>query len=472
MSSPIGYPQGNAYPMFSSASAGDNPVAVGKEKSPLYSTTSSDGGVDLVFGPDTVQTVGLRTTPLRGAFFGDSIAEQTPSGPHDIELIAPVFPVLPTSGTSYGRNMTLSAVRNYYPLVDIVGDGGIMGQTVGGMLARDTAAASASRKAISDLIDLGIDFVILSAGSINNLPSITAANYASVVQTVYDNHIRIIERFRTARVTVIDDGFFGYSSGGTDPDLVRKALLELNSKYASYAKSVPGVIYIDHALKDAAGYFLPNMSVDGVHPNMQGGRVRGKAHAKALTLAFGKCASVRFRGQNLAPNPLFAATGAYGSGVMATGITVGYGNCTLANAKIESRSGRLFQTIEATPTAPANVVAMTLTLDPTIWNKSAGDVLGWEVDILLESLDGASGPQAPTDFFVRLDIKKTGAGRVYIAETASYYKALSDPVDAHVAYKIKLPEASSVIESAVIYLKYQTNGLVPYRIGIGAPRII
>lgn len=45
MSSPIGYPQGNAYPMFSSSSVGDNPVAVGKEKEPVYVTTSSDGGI-------------------------------------------------------------------------------------------------------------------------------------------------------------------------------------------------------------------------------------------------------------------------------------------------------------------------------------------------------------------------------------------------------------------------------------------
>lgn len=45
MSSPIGYPQGNAYPMFSSTSVGDVPVAVGKEKTPVYSSTSPDGGV-------------------------------------------------------------------------------------------------------------------------------------------------------------------------------------------------------------------------------------------------------------------------------------------------------------------------------------------------------------------------------------------------------------------------------------------
>ena len=46
MSSPVGYPQRNAYPMFSSTSKGDTPVGVdGGLKYPLMVTTSSSGGV-------------------------------------------------------------------------------------------------------------------------------------------------------------------------------------------------------------------------------------------------------------------------------------------------------------------------------------------------------------------------------------------------------------------------------------------
>jgi len=205
---------------------------------------------------------------------------------------------------------------------------------------------------------------------------------------------------------------------------------------------------------------------------MNGGRVRGKAEAQALTLAFGKCAATRFPGANLAPNPLFAATGSQAYGTVATGITIGYSNVTLQNAKIESRNGRLFQTVEAVPTAAANLVTITVALDPTLFSKTSGDVLGYEIDILLESLDGASGPQAPTDFYIRLDLQKTGAGKIYATEFASRYAALSDPVDAHVSYKVKMPEASSGIGVAQIYLKYQTDSLAGYRIGVGAPRII
>ena len=157
---------------------------------------------------------------------------------------------------------------------------------------------------------------------------------------------------------------------------------------------------------------------------------------------------------------------------MATGITIGYSNVTLQNAKVESRNGRLFQTVEAVPTTTENLVTITVALDPSVFNKSAGDMLGYEIDVLMESLDGQSGPQAPTDFYIRLDLQKTGAGKIYATEFASRYAALTDPVDAHVSYKVKMPEASSVIGVAQIYLKYQTDALTGYRIGVGAPRII
>ena len=65
MSSPIGYPQGNAYPMFSATSVGDNPVAVGKEKSPLYFSTSPNGG-NAVYGLKKKPTlIGPDSKPLK-----------------------------------------------------------------------------------------------------------------------------------------------------------------------------------------------------------------------------------------------------------------------------------------------------------------------------------------------------------------------------------------------------------------------
>lgn len=62
MSSPIGYPQGNAYPMFSTTSAGDVPVAVGKEKTPVYSSTSSDGVIGIL-GPDGKKISAINNNP-------------------------------------------------------------------------------------------------------------------------------------------------------------------------------------------------------------------------------------------------------------------------------------------------------------------------------------------------------------------------------------------------------------------------
>lgn len=443
-------------------------IAPGK---PVTATTNLTGGIEIVFGPDTIHTVGLRHLPIRGVIGMDSIGEQTSGGPTNVEFIDTVFPATGNIN-SFGFNVTQSAVRHYYPLFELVGDVGIGGQTTTQMLARDNLAYSTTRKSISDSIDLAPHVAILSAG-VNNLSSITPGTYASIVATCYSEHVAIINRYLTGRVRVIDEGIFGYSaSTATYPDLVRAALLELNAMFAAFAKVTPGVAYIPSPLCDKNGNFIAGVSTDGIHPNLNGGNIRGAGIGKALILLFGRCDSARFAGKNLTPNPLFSATGAQSYGKVATGVTIGYSNVTLSNAKIEARKGRLFQLVDAAPTATGNLVTMTIALDPSTWAKSAGDILEYEIDLLLESLDGSSGPPAPTDFYIRLDLQKTGAGKIYATEFASRYAAVRDPIDGHVSYKVKLPEASSVIGVAQIYLKFQTDSLAGYRVGISAPRII
>ena len=59
MSSPVGYPQRNAYPMFSSTSKGDTPVGVdGGLNYPLMVTTSSSGGVGMPTGRVVAAAIG------------------------------------------------------------------------------------------------------------------------------------------------------------------------------------------------------------------------------------------------------------------------------------------------------------------------------------------------------------------------------------------------------------------------------
>jgi len=436
----------------------------------VTATTKLTGGLEIVVGPDTIHTVGLRHLPIRGVIGMDSIGEQTSGGPTNVEFIDTVFPATGNIN-SFGFNVTQSAIRHNYPLFELVGDVGIGGQTTTQMLARDNLAYSTTRKSISDSIDLAPHVAILSAG-VNNLSSITPGTYASIVATCYSEHVAIINRYLTGRVRVIDEGILGYSAATTYPDLLRQALVELNAAWAAFAKVTPGVAFVPSSLCDAAGNYLSGMSTDGIHPNLNGGRIRGSGLAKALTLIFGKSDGARFTGKNLAPNPLFSATGAQGYGTVATGVTIGYSNVTLSNAKIEARKGRLFQLVDAVPTTTGNLVTMTVALDPTTWAKSSGDILEYEIDLLLESLDGSSGPPAPTDFYIRLDLQKTGAGKIYATEFASRYAAVRDPIDGHVSYKVKLPEASSVIGVAQIYLKFQTDSLAGYRVGISAPRII
>ena len=54
MSSPVGYPQRNAYPMFSSTSQGDVPVGKnGANLIPVMASISSSGGIEVQDGSDT-----------------------------------------------------------------------------------------------------------------------------------------------------------------------------------------------------------------------------------------------------------------------------------------------------------------------------------------------------------------------------------------------------------------------------------
>ena len=86
MSSPVGYPQRNAYPMFSSTSKGDTPVGVdGGLKYPLMATTTSLGWVEdlsagLVIAPESAQIALIGDSRMEAVWYRWSIAVSSPSG--------------------------------------------------------------------------------------------------------------------------------------------------------------------------------------------------------------------------------------------------------------------------------------------------------------------------------------------------------------------------------------------------------
>lgn len=442
---------------------GDSIGVVGSRNNPLTGGLTLNGGI---------KTVGMRQSVLRVATFGDSTATVV-TGNTDISFYDAPFPA--SGATVIGPDLAKYCTGHYYPQARLVACGGITGETTTQMLARDNIAGSATRRAIADVLNLYPDVVLLRAGSINNIAGITPATYAATISTCFSEHVTIINRFLAGGTTVIDEGIFGYSSAAaTYPDLVRQALLELNTKFREYAASLNrfDLQFINTGLCDATGSYLPNMSGDGVHLSINGEMTLAKNEARVLTALFGESKGSQFKGVNLLLNPLFSASSVLAAGTVATGYVCTGTNATVANGKIEDIDGAIYQTYEITPTASAALGSIAIPFNPTTFGIVANDLLGFEVNVIVQALDGSS-PPIPTEFYVRNDIYKTAAGRVIASEFTGTYSALDKQIKSRMGLLYRCQEASAALSvSSAAYFTYKTDEIKAFKIGISAPRLV
>lgn len=392
-----------------------------------YSLDATGNVTGLVGPGGTINTLALRTTPVRVATFGDSTANigglQVPSS-QDISKVSVstwqsglVQPILT------GEKYYLGSV---YPQAYLVANGGISGQTTTQMLARDTLAASSTRYAVTDIINLAPDVVLLRGGSINDITGVTTGTLAATVTAVYANHCQIIQRLLSANIKVIDSGIFGFSGSATDPAATRSALLQLNTLFAAYADQYKdSVVFISPlgVLSDSTGAFLPGISTDGVHLIAQGGYKHGLLEAEAVTRFFGQSTQTRYQGANVVSNAMMANTSVVAFGTVANGFSsISATNCTRQNAKVESINGKSFQTCEAVISATNASLQFILPFDPSATganmtaplNLQIGDVYGFEYDYIVQPVSGMS-----TVSFTeakRIDIRDAvGSGRIAIS---------------------------------------------------------
>lgn len=430
-------------------------------------------GIEALVGGRRIVSLGLRTTPLRCATFGDSTAN-IGLGNTDCAVFDAPFPASGPTILSY--EISKWCVYQFYVQAKMVANGGISGETTTQMLSRDSAVYSAARKSIGDVLNLFPDVVFFRGGSINNLTSITNGNYDSTISTCYAEHVKILNRFISGGVAVIDEGFFGYSgSAATYPDLVRSAICTLNKMFSAYVDSLdkPNVIFLQAGLCDSSGFLLSAATNDGIHLNVYGARVLGQAEASALENLFGVSSGPRFPGSNLISNPLFANTGAVGYGIAPTGYTATGTNATLANAKLENIDGKLYWTVEVTPSTASNSVTLTTPFDVTGFGIVANDVFGFEMDTIISAIDGVGSPPAVAGLYIRNDIYKSGAGRLVPCETLTAMGSFPAIYKSHVSFSYKCQEASAALtnsSSAPFY--FGTGTLIPYKVGIACPRLV
>lgn len=427
-----------------------------------------------VLAGDVPVAVPDRTSPVRVATFGDSTAN-VGAGNTDYGVLTAPFPA--SGATSLSGEWAKFGLHQYYPPARIVANGGISGETTAQMLARDTAAYSAARKAITDILNLSPDVVLLRAGSINDLAgTVTPANIDSVVAATFAAHVEIIERLLSGGVYVIDEGIFGYSGVAANPDTVRVALMRLNAMYKTYAEtSGRAICYLDLTgiVRDSAGNYLPNVSNDGTHLNMLGGELLSELEGKTLQGLFGYPSAITYPGNNLIANPMLAITTDQAWGKVATGYSLVPTNASRANAKIETINGIRMQTTEFTPNAVGASVTAYLPFDPTVMGIVANDIFGMEMYWMIEALDGGIAP-TPSSIYVRGDIYKNAAGRVVFEDRSSIMAPFAKTREMrHSAMRIQIQEPSANLTTGSVFsLLFTTNDMRPFKLGVGGARFV
>lgn len=451
----------------------------------VYATTNPDGSTSLV-GAGWVIKQFVRGSPIRIATFGDSTANLgTTQGAS--EMAATTFSApFPASGTTILKmDIDKWACGQTYPLAWPVINCGVGSETTTQMLARDAAAAGATRKALTDLANANPDVVILRAGSINDLLALTAASSQSLVDAVYNRHIEILQKALSSGAIVIDEGFFGYSpASGTQADLDfrRAAIVSLNARYAAYAGTLSGRVHfldVVGTLTQADGNYIAGVyESTGVHLNEYGGLLLGELEAAVLRKIYGASSSIRFAGTNVITNALMRNTGAQAYGTVATGFTIGTSGAgsVRQNAKIEAINDKIFQTCEYVWSTTAQYGSIYMPFDPTTMGIVANDVYGFEFDYYIENMSGAVVPAASSgNQTANVELVKSANGTVAVQMLATGYATtarVANIVTGHVCAPITIREASAALASGVFYFKWGSDTAGTYKLGVANPRIV
>jgi len=341
------------------------------------------------------------------------------------------------------------------------------------MLARIPA-----RKSMKDALDLAPDVVILRAGSPNDLGSVTSGTWQATADATYLNHRILVSRAISGGAIVIDEGCYGYGDGAsataTDPAATRLAMLYLNGLYKAHAATLPGrVFFLDPqvaGIQQTDGKYVAEMTADGVHLSIAGGRKIAVQEAAILTSVFGPSSGVRYPGANMIANSMFQDS----SAGLATGLTLpSPTNGAWSGSAIEFINGQNWQTSVFTPTASAAIGYMSIysMITSVITAATINDVFGLEFDVMIS---GIGSVPVPTSAYGQLDISKTANGRIFEYSTVGYDSS-TDIFYCHLVFQpLQLIDVTSIAVNGTsgAGLVYKTDTVAPVKIGISNPRLV
>ena len=380
---------------------------------------------------------------IRIAFIGDSTAEgvlQTALSASMQDTTGTGLAVSSPDLTYWGWEFTGGTVtRDYnnhaycgdylfrfYPKAMPALNFGIGGQKIADILARESNTTGdyvgVNRRAISDLANYDIDVIICRAG-INNFngngsfASATNATLSTYVAPAIADAKTLIDRLEATGKIVLFDSLLGWNVATATASLSRQALNIFNSEIKKYCATKPTVYFVetgttatDGRWKSTAASYTP----DGLHETTGAMLDISAAEAAVLETIYGPSYGWRYEdlGTNLEANPNFVnttATPSGATGVAGTQVAFSIGAGTGANAKIEYRDGKVWQTVEVTSTA--NNCNLTLVLYENLAaNFVAGDYMCVEFEWILEPLSPSTVLPAFSTLQGKIDLNGPGSG--------------------------------------------------------------
>ena len=438
---------------------------------------------DMITSGPTLVGIRANQNPIMIGTFGDSIANISAYPNHDLRQI---------SGTlgSVGDRMGVILQSASNGSLRVGFNGGVSGETLAQMLLRDSAATSATRKAIRDAMNLGVRHLVCSMG-INNLQSPGLAAGASTttidaaVATAVATMQSLLRRMVVCGITPHTVALMGYryetvnmgpmvtnnaAAVATTQDAIRrfnaaaKTAIQAANGMLGYWYDLPaGVV-------DANGAWLAGMDQgDGLHPSENCMELVYTQVVQAIRSLEGLATlplNCYPAGTNLFSNADFSEA----SGGLATGIStyVNVGTGTLSKQILTWRD-QVWQEVILTPTGLDANGNVGVELDLTYTTPTAGDVIGGEFSLYVDDGNG----NAPPGVFQWM--ARTRAGAVY-SDIPNYSPTISPKVNRGVINRrcvmnpIVVPATATPAIQSVIVLSQQAA--LPIRVRIARPRVI
>lgn len=460
-------------------------------------------------GGDIVSQLVLPGNVVNLAYYGDSRANVVSTNVANAFDVSAVVVTAPTGSVSGFTASARAMITHIHPGIAIVANCGISGDTVAGMIARESAGASATRKSLDDAVSRNTQILVFRVG-INTITSaVTGAFSSAVADAIWLDIKRLLQRAVSKGLFVVDEGNWAWehTDTATYPPVraqgIRDTVKYLNEKAIAFAKSSGGsIVYHDvwslcanpdgtwksySLCSDSGGSLTPPANTQLVHASATLSLTMCEGLARIINTYFGVAHPAYVRSYlglgegNMITNPdLMASASGLGTG-WATTCT---GTGAVKTNEIVERKGKLYQTCKGVFSgAGANIVQVDAPVSQMVGAGAtkpivAGGKYSIEFDWFIDDGFGGDpllGPVSGANFFMRFRVF-TAAGNLFFdpfvslagdwgLTSARFGKAVFPPIT------FSGLESANFTDAQLRFVASRVDGNTQ-RIGMSSPRLI